>query len=365
MAAEPDATPTTTVQGRRHHRARRRAARARLRGVVAWVLAVACALLVPLTVTAHWVSTTLENSDRYVATMAPLAQDRGFTDELAGKVTDVLFDDLPTGLRQSTAARRLHAPVERAVAKTMTTPAFQRIWNRANRAAHATALKVLTGQGDAAVGTNGALVVNLTPLVQPLLAQLQKSGIHLFDKVSAGLVLHHQVTVTLLTATQLREARHLFGLLVHAEWPLGIAALATAAGALLASTRRWRLLVGGALCTAAAVGLFFGGLTVARNLVVDRAAGTGVDPPVAGQVFDILVRYLRADLLTTLLAAGDVAALGAALWGLWWVLHRDGPHAAGRSSRRARPGPTPPASQTGRSATASSSATTAAPVSSS
>lgn len=313
---------------------------ARWRSVVAWILAVVAALLVPLTVTSYWLTDTVVTTDRYVATMAPLARDRGFTDLLAARATDALYGALPPDVAGTTTALDLRPEVERQVADAMAAPGFQAIWDEANRRAHAEAIAVLTGSAPA-TGT-GALVVDLTPLLHPLLSQLHQVDVHLFDTVVSDLTIR-RLTVTVLDANQVTEARRLFEALVHLQWVLGIAAAGALVASVLVAPRRWRIPAGFAACTVAAVGVAFGALSVARSVAVSRAAVDHVDRAVAGQVFDTLVRYLRGDLWGALLAAAVTAALAAAAWGLVRVWGRTARHGG------------PPGAQTTRPATASSS----------
>ncbi|MGH9091117.1 MAG: hypothetical protein ACRDZR_07045 [Acidimicrobiales bacterium] len=315
------------------------------RSAAAWILAVVAALLVPLAVTSFWLTDTIVTTDRYVATMAPLAQDRGFTDLLATRVTDAFYRALPPDVASTVGARRLRQPVEGRVAAALRSPAFQVVWDRANRRAHAQAMAVLTGTGTAGAG---ALAVNLTPLVHPLLSQLDRVDIHLFDSVAPSLASGRRVTVTIMSADQVREARALFGAIANLEWVLSVLAGVALVAAVAVATHRWRVLVGFALGTMAAVGLAFGMLSWARQRAVSRAAADHVDRSVAAQVFDILVRYLRSDLQSALLAAADMAALVAVAWGLVWVWRREAHRRTGASGA-------PGGGQTGRSATATSS----------
>ena len=322
----------------------------RWRSVVAWTLAVVAALLVPLAVTSSWLTDTIVTTDRYVATMAPLARDPGFTDLLATRITAAFYDALPPDVATTPGARRLRRPVEARVAAALRSPGFQGVWNRANRRAHAQAMAVFTGTGTAA---GGALVVNLTPLVHPLLSQLDRVDIHLFDSVAPTLTAGRRVTVTVMSADQVREARALFGAVANLAWALSVLAGVALVAAVVAAAHRWRILVGFALATTAAVGLAFGMLSWARQQAVARAAADHVDRSVAAQVFDILVRYLRSDLQSALLAAADMAALVAVAWGVAWAWRRRAHRPA--AAPGGTPGTPPAGDQTGRSAVAPSS----------
>ena len=80
------------------------------RRIAASVCLVLSVLLAPLAIVTTWTKQELLNTDRYVATVAPLADNRGLTDYLAGQVTEKLM----TGLNVTAVAREL-APEARPV----------------------------------------------------------------------------------------------------------------------------------------------------------------------------------------------------------------------------------------------------------
>ena len=55
------------------------------------MLIVLASFLIPISVISTWAITTVTRTDKYVATMAPLARNPVIVDHLATKATDVLF----------------------------------------------------------------------------------------------------------------------------------------------------------------------------------------------------------------------------------------------------------------------------------
>jgi hypothetical protein len=272
------------------------------------------AILTPMARTSHWLNHTLLSSDRYVSTMAPLAQDRAFTNELAKQVTTAMYVSLPADIRSNPAAAGLRQEVQQHVAEIMAQPSFQSVWNAANRRAQRDAVAVFTGKTVPGVRMNGSVMVDLTPLVRPIVNQLDHSGIPLFDAIAPTLIEHHQLTVTLMSESQLHEARVVFGVLVHLEWILGIAAVALVAIGLFLSTMRWRLLGGYALGVVLTSAAALGDLVAVRAALSRRAVSLQIDQSLSVTVFDTVDRYLRRDLwIVMAIAAGSalVLAVGA------------------------------------------------------
>jgi hypothetical protein len=287
------------------------AAKRTLRNTVAWIFIALAAILTPMARTSHWLNHTVLSGDRYVSTMAPLAQDRAFTNELAKQVTTAMYVSLPADIRSNPAAAGLRHQVQQHVAEIMAKPSFQPVWNSANQRAQRDAVAVFTGKTVPGVRTNGAVRVDLTPLVRPIVHQLDHSGIPLFDAIAPTLIDHRQLTVTLMSESQLHEARLVFGVLVHLEWILGIAAAVLVVIGLVLSTMRWRLLGGYALGVVLTSAIALGDLVAIRAAISRRAVSLHVDQSLSVAVFDTVDRYLRRDLwIVMAIAAGSALVLG-------------------------------------------------------
>ena len=174
QAREPEAAAGAVATGR--------PARQRWRTVVAALLIVLGCVLAPLAGVAVWARNQVTNTDRYVATITPLASDpaiqQAVTDQITAQVftyldvqrlTDQTVDALAErGLRPQVAdqlrgfagplASGIQGFVRTEVGKIVQSQAFADAWVQANRVAHQALVKALTGEGGEAVTVEGDTV---------------------------------------------------------------------------------------------------------------------------------------------------------------------------------------------------------------
>jgi hypothetical protein len=139
--------------------------------VVAAVLIVVGCVLAPLSVVAIWARNQVTNTDRYVATVSPLARDPAIQQAIADQITAQIFRyldvqgltgqavealsdrGLPPRLAQQLQA--LSGPIANGVqgftrdqvGKVVASDAFADAWVQANRLAHQELVAALTGEG--------------------------------------------------------------------------------------------------------------------------------------------------------------------------------------------------------------------------
>ncbi|WP_327255821.1 hypothetical protein [Streptomyces sp. NBC_01244] len=300
----------------------------RARSFLAVVLITIAAILAPLSVVAVWTSDIVGDTDRYVATVQPLASDpdvqAGVTNRVANAVMEhvdvpllleqVAPDDRP---RLEALLGRLDGPltsglrglVESVTSKFVASDAFATLWTELNRRAHQTVDKALTGSGGGAVELKGDTVtIDLAPVVEQVKQRLVDSGLTVASKIPE---VHTDFTV--MTSDQIGKARTGFRLLqLMGAW-LPVITVVLAAGGVLLAARRRRALVTAALAVAVAVGLLGIGLHVFRTFYLD-ALPASVSPAAAGSVYDALVRFLRTS-VRTVVTLGVIVAVGAWLSG--------------------------------------------------
>jgi hypothetical protein len=163
----------------------RPARRIRTRRIVALVLVILTVVSFALVVPAAWGRRTVLDTDRYVATVAPLAADPAVQQSLAVRVTDAVFEalDIQPVIAEALPDRAsfLAGPltnamrgfVEEQVAKVFASQAFQTFWVAANRFVHTQVLAVLDGRGETISIVEGKVLLNLLPLVNLALGQVQ------------------------------------------------------------------------------------------------------------------------------------------------------------------------------------------------
>ena len=291
-----------------------------------FLIAISC-LLAPLSVTAVWASRQISNTDRYVATVAPLANDpavqRAVSDAVAREIfrqlnlrdlTQQALDALSQrGVPPAVAANlaALSGPLANGIEsftrtqidKIVASPAFATLWQEANRRAHARVVDLLEGRQGGALGTNGdAVTLNLAPIITQVKQQLVANGFTIADKVP---VVNRQFVLA--RSDSITKAQTLYRVLNRmGTWLPILALLLLGAGIMLARDRRKSLLFGslGILASMLALGIL---LAVARPLYLDAVPNRVLPDDAAGAVFDTMLQFLRYGLRTVAALALVVA----------------------------------------------------------
>ncbi|MCW8116955.1 MULTISPECIES: hypothetical protein [Streptomyces] len=306
----------------------------RLRSALSAALIVLASLLTPCATLAGWAMHGPADTGRYVASMAPLADDPDVRDAAA----DTLGAGF-AGLVDEVAAGPVDGSVRlfvRDAARSFTrTEAFHEGWDAANRTVHAAVLRALRDDGAA----GHAITVDLAPVTERVRDRLAEDHVPFARRIP---VRHTAVTVLpARQADRLREGYHVLD--VAAFW-LPLAAVVFAVTAIAVAARRRRAV------TAAGIGTALGGALLAlavlagRRLTVAELPGP-VDGPAAGAVYDALTETLRT-------ASWLLVALGLAVALVSWLTGRYGrpprrrsaeePTAEPASKPSAEPGPPRP-----------------------
>ncbi|MFI9785967.1 hypothetical protein ACIHEI_21065 [Kitasatospora sp. NPDC051984] len=302
--------------------------RHRVRSFFAVVLIVLAALLTPLAVVASWSRAQVTDTNRFVATLAPLASDPAVQGAVANRATTAIMQQLPISdlLNEVAPPDRpaLNAALGRIgpaltdgltgfvhdqVLNVVQSDAFAGIWENILRNAHATFTKVLTGQGGGAVQVKGDTVtLDLAPVITQVKDRLVANGVGLAAKIPET-----HTDFVLVQSDAVKKAQTGLRLLDVAGLWVPVLAVLCAVGGILLAVHHRRATVGAALGMAFAAVLLGIGLTVFRALYLDKLPAD-VDQAAAMAVYDTLVRYLRAA-VRMLLALGIVIALAAWLTG--------------------------------------------------
>jgi hypothetical protein len=311
-----------------------RVARQRWRAVVATLLIVVACVLAPLSVVAVWARNQVTNTDRYVRTVTPLANDPSIQNAIADQITAQVFTyidvkGLTTQTLDALASRglpprladqldALAVPIANGVqdftrtqvGKIVQSQAFADAWVQANRAAHEALVKALTGQGDGTVTVqNDTVSVNLAAFIQTVKQQLTAAGFSLaarIPEVNASFVLFQSADIP--------KARSAFNLLnTLGVWLPLIVLLLIVVGAYVAKSHR-RALVGAGLGVAAGMVVLALALAIFRSVYLNAVPAGVLPHDAAAVLYDTIVRFLRAG-LRTVLVLGLVVAAGAFLSG--------------------------------------------------
>src|SRR6478672_8298171 len=200
-AAAGDAPPAETKQGRQ----------SAWWAVSSAVLIVIACVLAPLSVTAVWASSELSDTQHYVDTVAPLADDPAVRNAVADDVTAAILEnidaqkvtnDVLTALaaqprvppRVASLLPALALPLTNGIEgftrtqvdKVLASPQFATVWEQANRVAHEQVVKVLEGNAGGAVSAQGnQITLNLGPIIALVKERLVAQGFTLAQNIPA------------------------------------------------------------------------------------------------------------------------------------------------------------------------------------
>lgn len=299
-----------------------------------WVGAVALLLVAFLfgvsTISAVFVSNQLLDTNRYVQTVAPLARDPVVQDAIANRISNELLAhvdlrtlaaDASTWLQKQGAPPAVNALVGPAVSGTenfirtqvrhlVGTPQFAKVWDSANRAAHASLVAVLTGATSGPVVSKGDTVaIDLGAVLAKVKQRLVAQGFTLAEKIPQV-----SVTFTVFQSPDLPRLRTAVRWLDRlATWLPWVTLLLIAAVILVAPNRRRAVVV---------AGLFIGlGLLVVRIVLgflrsyyMDRLPPTVQSPQALSHIMEAFTRNVR-EVVSVMIVVALLAALVAYLAG--------------------------------------------------
>ncbi|MDF6020097.1 hypothetical protein [Streptomyces sp. JH34] len=272
--------------------------RTSLSAALSAVLLVLIGVLVPFGALSAWVDLELDDTDRYVAAVSPLASDAEVRDTVAGLVADEALKNIDLGPLQDTAEEFLHDTAR----SFTTTEAFRRAWDSANRTAHQAVAASLHGDDGQAV------VIDLAPVIAEVKKELVDEGVPFADQIPVV-----ETSITVLSADRADELRSSFRWLRYCGvWP------AVGTVVLLVMVPGLAFVRGGRRAGLTAVAVAGGGLVlgaallriavaVGRDRVLDQVPGT--DRGAAAAVYDALTASLRTTVWIVLLV-GAVLAVG-------------------------------------------------------
>lgn len=298
------------------------------------LLTIAC-VLAPLSVVSVWAATQLSDTDQYVQTVAPLASDpqvqQAVSDDVTAAILDALNADQVTADLLHVLADQQNMPPRLAavlpglaeplttgiegftrdqVENLMATPQFATLWEQVNRVAHAQVKRLLEGdQTGVVTAQNDTITLNLAPIVAGVKDRLVARGFTLAENIPTV-----DRSFVLVRSDALTRAQSFYRLLTTLGVWLPFITLALFAGGVALAGQRRRTLARAAIGLTASMLVLGVGLALARSWYVSTTPAGILTEQAAGDVFDTLVRFLRAALRATAVL-GLVVALGAFLAG--------------------------------------------------
>lgn len=302
---------------------RRAAFRARLRGSgLALLLVLGCGL-VALSLLAFYVRETVLDTDRYVETMAPIANSPDVQQAVAEKLDTAITTrvDFASLMREALPdqadpyAPALAAVLQQAIRRRLDTfvasDNFQRLWVEANRRAHARVVALLTtGESGRLLLDGNTVYLDLGAIVDRVRQGLQERGL---DRLAAAIPPTVDGRVTLLQSEGLVKARKGVDLIESLTIVLPILALLCLAGHVFWSRprRRGLLRVGIGLIVTALILIAAAGL--GRTAYLDAIDQNVLPREAAADIFDALIGLLRTGVRVIVVVAVVVALLALVL----------------------------------------------------
>ena len=338
MAVDEGAVPTTTgasPEDTAAELARLKAENERLRAVAdtktsqrhtGWRWTGAIALLViglvlfGLAVPTVWIHRTIMNTDQWVATVGPLAQDAAIQNAVADKVNTELFARvdvesevrslLPTALAPIAApvAAQIESYAGNLITGVVKSDQFSHVWTESMRVTQQAFVSGMQGgkQGGAVTTTNGVITLNTSQFIaaaKERLAATRISGISKFipwDKVPAS--------ITVYESSALARAQQLFKVFNSLVWIICALALLFLGLALWAAPNRRRAWLWLGIGLVVVTLLPFEALVFARTPFINAAYNMAQIPNDAAQAFwDIVFKFL-VTMQTTAITVGVVIA---------------------------------------------------------
>ncbi|MBV9356249.1 MAG: hypothetical protein JO023_12070 [Chloroflexi bacterium] len=295
------------------------------RPVLVTVLVVLSCLGLLLTVLALWVHVSFLNTDHWVETVGPLAQNPEVVDTVSAYLADQAVNALDLQQRVDgvlpgqlqflgqvlTSASRDF--VQGRIEDALQTSAFQNAWVAFNRTAHAQALEALRGQSSTVLISNDSLQIDAQPLIlaglswieqqAPGLAQLSSplsAPVGNEDPAAERQLLSQAVgralpadfgQVVVLQSPALGTATRVVSILDALVWVLPVVTLVAIAASVVLTTDRRRIVIG--LGAGVAVTFLIARVVIARleDGVVDavtnpsaRAAAAAIVQAVTGDL---------------------------------------------------------------------------------
>ncbi len=287
------------------------------RSTAAVVLILVGALLAPVAVVGSWARGLMVDTDRYVDTVAPIAEDPLVQSAVSNRITLAVVEalnveqlttqatdavaglDLPPLISQAVGS--LQAPLQDAitgfigknVTKIVSSDAFENTWEQANRVAHEQIVATLRGDPDALaqISDSGALTLDITPIIEQVKTSLVEAGFTLASRIPTI-----TVTFPIASSADLVRLQNAYRLIDIVGGILPYLALGLLAAGVLAAQHRSRALVVAGLALAGSMLLLGFALLIGRSLYANSLPPTVQRVDTAVSIYDQFVSLLRVGL---------------------------------------------------------------------
>jgi len=289
------------------------------------------AVLAPVAVVSTWAKNSLTDTDRFVATFAPLARDHSVrqyvTDQTVAvineridipQLTSDLFDgitELGTPPRATAAIEALKGPaasgvqslIESRVATFVESETFADVWTQALRISHRQLVAAMANDPDAALrlGGDGTIGIQLAPIIDAVKSALVDQGIGFASQIPSV-----DRTITVAQSDALPAAQLGYGAAVVAGVWMPWVALGFLAAGVLVARRRSTALISASIVLAVVMAALAIGLAIARAVFVTSVSPSILPTGVSQVLFDRVAGGMRATTVSVIVLAVVVAVVG-------------------------------------------------------
>ncbi|MFC4338023.1 hypothetical protein [Salininema proteolyticum] len=296
------------------------------RWALAAVVLLTAAVFAVASVLTVWLKGTVLDTDRYVATVAPLIEEPTVQEGVTQRITEAVMAEvdvegvvreLADNLEEQGAPQAVgslvdpmvsgvESFVEKQVGSVVASDRFADVWETANRAVHRQLVAELQGGGSDLIAVEGdAITVDLGQGVDLVKERLVDAGFGLASNIPDV-----SIPYTLVSSDQVSTVQAALKALNTAAWVFPILAVVLLAfGIWLAPRRRGGAIAAGVMIVFFAL-LSMAALAAARQAYVNALPeGLGVES--AGAAWDVLTRFLWSALQRVAVVA---AIAGIAVW---------------------------------------------------
>lgn len=301
------------------------------RAPVATLLIVLGTLVAPVALVAAWANVQLTDTDRFVATYAPLAEDPALQSAISAQVVDVIerqvdiptltgdvidgVIDLGTGPAATRALELLKGPTAQGLQTLMatlvdrfvTSEAFANVWAAALRISHSQLVAALQDDPDAAIalGADGTIGIQLGPIVDAVKDALEEQGVGFAASIPTV-----DRTIAIARFDSLGSVRLGYELVLAAGLWLPWVAVLLLATAVLTARRRWVALVAAALSLGGMMLILLAALSVGRMLFDAALRINGAPADAGGAIYELVVGAMRDTAAAVVVLALVTASVG-------------------------------------------------------
>ena len=307
----------------------------RARSAFAWLLITVAAILAPVAVLGSWARAELVDTERFVQTFAPLAQEpevQAFVTQQVVEAIDENVDidgtvgDLLDGLSElglppdaqnavvllkGPAAAGVKSLIGTSVEGVVASEQFAQLWQVTLRETHSRAIGVIQGDPNTALqlSDDGTLSIELGTVITQVKGSLVGQGFGFAQQIPVV-----EKSIPVLASDSLILVRVLYQVAVSAGYWLPWVVLALIAIGLTVARNRTRALAWTGASLAVSFGLLAAGLGIGRGFFIGTVSPSVMPGATAGVLFDQLTAMISAVLLA-LITLSVFIAIGAWFYG--------------------------------------------------